>query len=101
MQSSTEEPASDGHDRGGKDFTHGRLFGGPAFEGDFAGVIALGKDAEQTVVIQDQQRADVFVGHELDGFEDGGLGMDGPELRGFVAEDGTNGAGDVHRVPPG
>ena len=53
-----------------------RLFGGVALEDDLARVVALGDDPEQFAALHDQQRADTFFGHDLDGLVHGGIGRD-------------------------
>ncbi len=53
---------------------------------DFAGVIALCEKPHELAVRHDEQGADVFVGHELDGLKDRGVGRDGPQSRAFVMQ---------------
>src|SRR5437899_2897979 len=80
----------------GQDFLHLRIFRGAALERHLAGVIALGNDAHQFAVLDHEQRADIFVGHQLDGFKHGALGGDGPSRATLVADDFANGANGCH-----
>ena len=68
----------DGDDGRGNDLTHERGPGGFARKGDFAGVIALGKDANQPLAVHDRERPDVFFGEKRNGFKDGGFAGNGP-----------------------
>jgi hypothetical protein len=47
-----------------------------SFEGDFAGVIALGNNAEEFVAAHDEERADVAIGHDLNRVKDRRLRRD-------------------------
>ncbi len=58
----------------GKDFPYRSLLRRLAFERDLARVIPFRQDTQELLLIGDQQRADIFVGHHLDGFKNGRLG---------------------------
>src|SRR6266567_5579995 len=88
------------HDALGEDFFDGSLFGRFAFERDLAGVIALRNDAYKSSMVCDQQRADVFVGHHLDGIEDGRLRRNRPDRRSLMAQEFADGPDRSHRWSP-
>ena len=58
---------------------------------DFAGVIALGQDAHEHAVRDDEQGADGVFGHQADGVVDGGVRSDGDDLAVLPAENGADG----------
>lgn len=55
------------------DFAHVRFARFLAAEHDFARVIALRDHPDQFPILSDEKRADVFVRHQLDRFEHGGI----------------------------
>ena len=65
---------------GGHHFPDRRRFGRLAFEYHLAGVVPLRDDADELVVMHHQQRADAFIGHDLERVEDGVVGPDGPDV---------------------
>ena len=60
-------------------------------------VITLGKNAHQLAARHDEQCADVFFGHQLDGVKDRSFRRNVPKRGGFVVEDGADGVGGFHR----
>jgi hypothetical protein len=67
-------PRSDEDNRGGHDLVDLGFPGSVAHQRSFARVVALREDADQPIVGEDQQGADIVLGHHLDGFVDGLLG---------------------------
>src|SRR2546427_5165518 len=84
-------------DLAGKDFFHRGLFRRFTFEGDLARIIAFRDNAYESAILYDQQCADIFVGHHLDGIEDSGVRRDGPDSGAFVAQDFSDRTGWIHR----
>ena len=81
---------------GGQDFLYRSLLRRLAFERDLARVIPFREETKEFFLIGDQQCADIFIGHHLDGFKNGGLGGNGPNGRTLLAEDFVNRADWVH-----
>ena len=80
----------------GKNFFDRRLFGGFAFEGDFAGIVAFGNDADESAMIGDEESADVLFSHHLDGVKNHRFGGDGPNRGAFVIQDLNDFTGGIH-----
>ena len=70
----------DGADGAGHDLADEGVAGVVAFEDALACEVALGEDADQLVVGEDQQRADIVPGQQLDGLVDRLFGCDGENL---------------------
>ncbi|SPE50674.1 hypothetical protein SBV1_120015 [Verrucomicrobia bacterium] len=88
------------NDLAGEDFFDRGVPGRFALEHNFAGVIALGDDADQFVSLENEQRPDVLVRHELKGLEDGGVGGDRPNVgalaEALMVKDFTDSSGWMH-----
>src|ERR1700744_4519051 len=75
-----------------------RLFRVEAAQYAFAGVVALGEDADETLVGHDEQGSHVVAGHQLKRFVNGLLRFEREDLRGPLAlEHLADGVGDFHR----
>jgi hypothetical protein len=79
-----------------EDFLDRGLFRGFSLQSDFASVIALGKNAHELAGLSDEQSADVFIRHQLDGVEHRRFRRDGPYAAAFVAEDFVDGSVWIH-----
>ena len=70
----------------GNNFFHCRLLRRFAAQGHLPRIVAFRKDADQFALIHHEQRADVFLGHQLDRFEHGRFRSDGPDIGAFGIE---------------
>jgi len=74
----------------GENLFYGGSFRHFAFESNFSCVIALGQNAHKFVLRGDEQRADIFIGHNRDGLKNRGLGRHTPNRRVFLVQYFTN-----------
>lgn len=66
----------DGSEAAAHGFAHGSVAGGLAMEDDAAGVFALGEDAFEATLIENEDGPDVVFGHDLEGLVGGAFGSD-------------------------
>jgi len=76
----------DSVDAGGHDLAYARFLGGLSKENDFAGVIAFRYDAEDIILVLDDERSHVLLGHQPEGIEYGGVGADGPDVTALLVQ---------------
>ncbi|MCK7519523.1 MAG: hypothetical protein MZV64_18230 [Ignavibacteriales bacterium] len=81
----------DAVDLAGHDVLDRRVLGLAAHEDDLAGVVALGHDADDLVLVEDDERPQPLLGHELEGLEDLGLGRYRPGRVALLVEDVLDG----------
>ena len=77
MQSSKRIFRRDRVHRGAHDLRRRRFRGRAAQQDDFTRIVTLGNDTRKRLAIHHQQRADVMVRHQLNGFENGIFRTDG------------------------
>ena len=80
----------------GQNVFYGCLFRGFALEDDLPGIISFGNDTHQLFVLDNEKRADIFVGHHLDRIKDSYVRSDGPDLVPFVSQDFADGVIRIH-----
>ena len=76
---------------------HGRVFRRAAYERDFARVVALGQDPQELVAVEDEDGADVVLGHDAERGEHRVVGADGVNGLAFEPQ---NVVSRSHRSPP-
>ena len=68
------------------DLPHRRFRRGPPEQDHFAGVVALGNDADELLASHDEERPHVMLGHQGDGLEHGILGLHREDLRSLAVQ---------------
>jgi hypothetical protein len=81
---------------GRHDFGDFGFAGAFAVKHDFPRVIAYRNHPDQLSGFQNKERADVFVGHHFNGFENGGVGRDRKNFARFLIQDGADVTAYVH-----
>ena len=87
----------DSDHRAGHDFRHCGVFGRAALKDDFAGIIALGNDAEQSFFFHHQQRANALLRHHGDSVVDGSRWGKGPDSAALALDQGSDFATKFHQ----
>lgn len=80
----------------GHDFLNGGFPGGTSLKDDLAGVVALGDDADERAIVNDEERADAVVRHAGDGVEDGSIGGDAEDGAAFPAQNSPDSGARLH-----